>query len=450
MSSVRIQSKPFKITIVQVYAPTTDAEEAEVDQFYEGLQHLLELTPKNDFLIIMGDWNAKVGSQKITGMTGKFGLGVQNEAGHRLVEFCKENMLAIANIIFQQHKRLYTGTAPDSQQRNQIDYVLCSQRWRSSIQSVKMRPGADCGSDDELLVAKFRLKLKKSGKSTRPLSAPDTNNTAFRVISTEYANYCYTDSLPASGSHSKKVSLEAAADDGMKKGCDLSLDPRETEGREIHSLEQEPHSEASSLCDLRRKPSKKGRGNTDLISSALKILELMDQEDSGETRYNKEKILQGQGIDEPLSETGFKQANAAGIFLSNVRFTHVFASDLIRAKQTVASILSKSHFCKEAAVKYDARLRERKYGVAEGKPLSDLKFMAKVSGEQCPYFTPAGGETLDEKKTLLAVLSFFSLVHYCLKVFFSKMFTSVNFQQDLTLNKGVLMNKAKGMGKAIL
>ncbi|KAF7239451.1 Craniofacial development protein 2 [Varanus komodoensis] len=144
MISVRIQGKPFNITVVQVYAPTTGAEEAEVDRFYEGLQHLLELTPKNDVLIIMGDWNAKVGSQKITGITGKIGLGVQNEAGHRLVEFCQENTMVIANTLFQHPKRrLYTWTSPDSQHRNQIDYVLCSQRWRSSIQSVKTRPGAD-------------------------------------------------------------------------------------------------------------------------------------------------------------------------------------------------------------------------------------------------------------------------------------------------------------------
>ncbi|KAF7240922.1 Craniofacial development protein 2 [Varanus komodoensis] len=98
MISIRIQGKPFNITVVQVYAPTTGADEGEVDRFYEGLQHLLELTPKNDVLIIMGDWNAKVGSQKITGITGKFGLGVQNEAGHRLVEFCQENIMVIANV----------------------------------------------------------------------------------------------------------------------------------------------------------------------------------------------------------------------------------------------------------------------------------------------------------------------------------------------------------------
>ncbi|KAF7254363.1 Craniofacial development protein 2 [Varanus komodoensis] len=147
MISVRIQGKPFNITILQVCAPTTGAEEAEVDQFYDSLQHLLELTPKNvmgDNPPMMGDWNAKVGSQKITGITGKFGLGVQNEAGHRLVEFCQENTMVIANTLFQQPKRrLYTWTSPDGQHRNQIDYVLCSQRWRSFIQAHHEKGGLD-------------------------------------------------------------------------------------------------------------------------------------------------------------------------------------------------------------------------------------------------------------------------------------------------------------------
>ena len=126
-------------------------------------------TPKKDVLFIIGDWNAKVGSQETPGVTGKFGLGVQNEAVQRLKEFCQENALVIANTLFQQCKRrLYTWTSPDGQHRNQTDYIICSQRWRSSIQSVKTRLGADCGSDHELLIAKFRLKLKKVGKTTRP------------------------------------------------------------------------------------------------------------------------------------------------------------------------------------------------------------------------------------------------------------------------------------------
>ena len=107
--------KPFNIVVIKVYAPTSNAEEAEVEQFYEGLQ-VLELTPKKDLLFIIGDWNAKVGSQEIPGIIGKYGLGVQNEAGQRLIEFCQENALVIANTFSQQHKRrLYTWISPDGQ-----------------------------------------------------------------------------------------------------------------------------------------------------------------------------------------------------------------------------------------------------------------------------------------------------------------------------------------------
>ena len=112
--SVHFQSKPFNITAIQIYAPTRNAEEAEVECFYEDLQDLLELTPKKDVLFIIGDRNAKVGSQETPGVTGKFGLGVRNEAGQRLIKFCQENTLVIANTLFQQHKRrLYTWTSPD-------------------------------------------------------------------------------------------------------------------------------------------------------------------------------------------------------------------------------------------------------------------------------------------------------------------------------------------------
>ena len=112
MISVRFQGKPFNITVIQDYAPTSNAKEAEVERFYEDLQDLLELTPKRDVLLIIGDWDAKVGSQETPGVTGKFGLGIRNEAGKRLIEFCQENALVIANTLFQQHKRrLYTWTS---------------------------------------------------------------------------------------------------------------------------------------------------------------------------------------------------------------------------------------------------------------------------------------------------------------------------------------------------
>ena len=117
MISVHFQGKPFNITVIQVYALTNNAEEAEAERFYEDLQDLLELTPPKDVLFIIGDRNAKVGSQETPGVTGRFGLGVQNEAGKRLIEFCQENTLVITNTFFQQHKRrLYTWTSPGSQQ----------------------------------------------------------------------------------------------------------------------------------------------------------------------------------------------------------------------------------------------------------------------------------------------------------------------------------------------
>ena len=116
MISVHFQGKPFNITVIQVYAQTNNAEEAEVERFCEDLQDLLELAHQNDVLFIIRDWNAKVGSQDTPGVTGKFGLGMWNEAGQRLIEFCQENAVVIANTLFQQHKRrLYIWTSPDGQ-----------------------------------------------------------------------------------------------------------------------------------------------------------------------------------------------------------------------------------------------------------------------------------------------------------------------------------------------
>ena len=162
-----------------LWCPTTNAEEIEIDQFYEDLQDLPELGSKKDVFFLIGVWNAKVGSREMPGVTGKFGLGVQTEAGQRIAELCQENTLVIANTLFQQHKRwLYIWTSPDGQYQNQIDHILCSPKWRSSIQSAKTRPGADWGSDHELLIAKFRLKLKKVGKTTRPFGY-DLNQTPF-------------------------------------------------------------------------------------------------------------------------------------------------------------------------------------------------------------------------------------------------------------------------------
>ena len=132
MISVHIQGEQFHIMVIQVYAPTSNSEEAE--WFYEDLQDLLEWTPKKDILFIIGEWNAKGGGQEAPGVTIKSGLGVQNEVGQKLTESCQENTLVVANTLFQQHKRrLYMRTSSDDQHWNQVDYILCSQRWIRSI-----------------------------------------------------------------------------------------------------------------------------------------------------------------------------------------------------------------------------------------------------------------------------------------------------------------------------
>ena len=152
MISVHFQGKPFNITVIQVYAPTSNDEEAEVEWFYEDLEDLLELTPKKDVLFIIGDRNAKVESQETPRVTGKFDLGVRNEAGQRLIEFCQENALVIANTVFQQHKRrLYTWTSPDGQHRNQIDYIFAAKDGEALYSQQKQ--------DQELTVAHIMSSL---------------------------------------------------------------------------------------------------------------------------------------------------------------------------------------------------------------------------------------------------------------------------------------------------
>ena len=168
MISIRFQGKPFSITEIQPYAPTTNAEEAEAEWFYDDLQDLLELTSKKDVLFITGDWNAKVGSQEIPGVTGKFGLGVQNEAGQRLTEFCQENALVIANTLFPTTQEKTThGHHQMVNTEIRLIIFFATKDEEALYSQQKTRPGTDCGSDHEL-TAKFRLKLKKVGKTTRP------------------------------------------------------------------------------------------------------------------------------------------------------------------------------------------------------------------------------------------------------------------------------------------
>ena len=152
MISVHFQGKPFNITVIQVYAPTSNAEEAEVQWFYEDLQDLLELTFKRDVLFILGDWNAKIRSQETPGVTGKFGLGIRNEAGQRLIEFYQENALVIANTIFQQHKtRLYTRTSPDGQHRIRLIIFFAAKDGEALYSQQKQ--------DQELTVAQIMNSL---------------------------------------------------------------------------------------------------------------------------------------------------------------------------------------------------------------------------------------------------------------------------------------------------
>ncbi|XP_062858811.1 craniofacial development protein 2-like, partial [Trichomycterus rosablanca] len=160
--SIRLQGAPIHVTVIQVYSPTTDAKEEDVELFYEQVQEEIDRTQNQDLLIIMGDFNAKVGHGKQGTVVGKFGLSKRNEAGERLIDFCTKNQLSIMNTFFQHHKRrLYTWTSPNGAYKNQIDYICVRQRWRSSIITVKTQPGADCGTDHELLTSKIRVKLHK-------------------------------------------------------------------------------------------------------------------------------------------------------------------------------------------------------------------------------------------------------------------------------------------------
>jgi len=168
--SVRLQGHPTNITIVQVYAPTADAGDEKHEEFYASLQETIDYVPKGDVPMIMGDWNAKVGDKGVKNIAGLHGLGDKNDAGEKLLEFCAGNELIVSNTWFQQHKRrLYTWTSPGGEYRNQIDYILIKKRWRSAISSVKTMPGADCGTDHELLVAKIKVKLKKVKGNKAPL-----------------------------------------------------------------------------------------------------------------------------------------------------------------------------------------------------------------------------------------------------------------------------------------
>ena len=164
--TVRIWSKPANTTIIQIYAPTSNATEVDVDEFYSKLQDTVDKCHKGDMLILLGDFNAKVGNEREGKACGRFGLGVRNEAGDKLVEFCQANQLMIGSTWFKQHeRRLFTWTSPGGTTENQIDYIIVQRRWASALFSVKTLPGADCGTDHELLIGKIKVKLRKKKRN---------------------------------------------------------------------------------------------------------------------------------------------------------------------------------------------------------------------------------------------------------------------------------------------
>ena len=170
--SLRLQAKPINITIFQVYAPTTSATDDVMDEFYNQLQDTLDAASNRDVVIMIGDFNAKIGAghcheeEKVA--IGKYGLGERNERGDSLVDFCIGNELVVANTLFQQHpRRLYTWQSPDGKTRNQIDFILIKKRWKSAVRIAKTLPGADVGSDHQLLIANVRVKLKRVETSLR-------------------------------------------------------------------------------------------------------------------------------------------------------------------------------------------------------------------------------------------------------------------------------------------
>ena len=137
-----------------------------MDYFYDALQQAIDITPKDDIMYVIGDWNAKVGKQNTAGVTGSFGLGIRNERGDTMVDFCSRNGLVVMHTMFKQHaRRLYTCKSLDKITRNQIDYILCTGRWKSSIKSVTTIPGADCGTDHNLLLAIVKIKLKQTKRN---------------------------------------------------------------------------------------------------------------------------------------------------------------------------------------------------------------------------------------------------------------------------------------------
>ncbi|XP_014782067.1 craniofacial development protein 2-like [Octopus bimaculoides] len=167
--TIRLRCHSLNTTLIQVYAPTSEASEEEMQDFYDVVQQTLDNVPRRDVIIVMGDWNAKVG-KSITNSSrvGQHGLGERNQRGQDLVDLCFTNNLDIGNIIFQHHpRRLYTWTSPGDRFRNQIDYIMIQGRWRSALKNARTRPGADCESNHQLLCATIKILMRSRRKQTK-------------------------------------------------------------------------------------------------------------------------------------------------------------------------------------------------------------------------------------------------------------------------------------------
>ena len=168
---IRLQAKPHNVSIIQFYAPTQVASEDELEDFYNALQETIDTIPNRDIRIVMGDGNGKIGkSITNTQNYGRYGLGERNEGGEALIDFCKTNNLVILNTLFSHHpRRLYTWTSPDGKTKNQIDYIMINQKWKSSVKNTRTFLGADCNSDHQLLVTHLKIRLKKLHQPSGPI-----------------------------------------------------------------------------------------------------------------------------------------------------------------------------------------------------------------------------------------------------------------------------------------
>ena len=165
---IKLQGKPFNISIIQIYAPTQDQEDEEIELFYDETQTAIKNVKTDDMLCVMGDLNAKVGKERTTDITGRYGLGTRNKRGERLIEFCQQNELIITNTYFKQHPRkLYTWKSPDGDTRNQIDYILTNKRFRNCVKQAKTYPGSDINSDHNPVIVKMKIQLKTLNKTNR-------------------------------------------------------------------------------------------------------------------------------------------------------------------------------------------------------------------------------------------------------------------------------------------